>query len=250
MRTLFALRNKHVFCIKSSSLSNERPLSSIGPLLATLGISYHLGWPIDILSHLLNICLVNIFWFVIDIGWNFLFQFWYTPALFGRLLPGTVFSYKLRYIVSFELVEKTINPKTTIYRNYINVLLSAYIFPTLNIITHVNVKYIPFCRRITLGTHHLLSGGGGGGAGGQKKIEINSLSPQKSEKKVCWKCGQKKKVCCQNWWKIYWPEKPPNVNVHNRESIRQKKDISFLRRSIKKKIRTLIAKKKIVFLRR
>ena len=73
------------------------------------------------------------------------------------------------------------------------------------------------------------------------KIEKNSLSPQKSEKKVWWKCGQKKKVCCRNWWKICWPEKTPNGNVHNRESIRQR--ISSTKH--KKKIRTLIAKKSL-----
>ena len=41
------------------------------------------------------------------------------PVRFGRQIIGSIFSYKLRYIVGFELVEKaiSINSKTTIYRN-------------------------------------------------------------------------------------------------------------------------------------
>ena len=41
------------------------------------------------------------------------------PESINRLLPGPVFSYKLRYIVGFWLVEMAIstNQKPTIYRN-------------------------------------------------------------------------------------------------------------------------------------
>ena len=45
--------------------------------------------------------------------------------------PGIVFSYKLRYIVVFGLVEMTIstNPKPTIYRNLYDNMNPGVIFP-------------------------------------------------------------------------------------------------------------------------
>ena len=71
-------------------------------------------------------------------------------------------------------------------------------------------------------------------------LEKNSLSPQKSEKKSLLKMWAEKKNCCVNLWKICWPEKTPNGNLHNRESIRQ--NISSAKHK-KKNCRTLIAKK-------
>ena len=81
-----------------------------------------------------------------------------------------------------------------------------------------------------------------GGGGGRIKKKY-SLLPQKSEKKVCWKCGQKKKVCCRNLWKICWLEKTPNGNVHNRESIWQNNSST----KHKKKIVGLWSPKKSLF---
>ena len=57
----------------------------------------------------------------------------------------------------------------------------------------------------------------------------------------------KKKVCCRNWWKICWPEKTPNSNVHNRKGIQQKYIFQFFFENLKQNCRMFITKKKIVF---
>ena len=90
--------------------------------------------------------------------------------------------------------------------------------------------------------HHLISGGGGG----QIKIEKNSLSPQKSEKKVCWICEQKKKFV------VEIDEKYVDQKKHQMVAyiIGKAYDKKFLRHNMKKNCRTLIAKKKLVFHRR
>ena len=77
--------------------------------------------------------------------------------------------------------------------------------------------------------------GGGGGAGEDAR--------KKQLKKSLLKMWPEKKVCCQNWWKICWPEKPPNGNIHNRKGIRHKYIFQFFNENLKKNCRAFITKK-------
>ena len=81
--------------------------------------------------------------------------------------------------------------------------------------------------QITLGTHHLISGGGGGGA---EKIEKNSLSPQKSEKKCVANVGRKKNFVVEIDDKYVDQKKHQMVTY----IIGKAYDKNFLQRNIKK----------------
>ena len=85
----------------------------------------------------------------------------------------------------------------------------------------------------------------GGGGGAWKKIKINSLSPQKSEKEVCWKCEQKKQFVVEIDEKYVDQKNHQMLTYIIGKAYDKKKDISFLRRQI---VRRWLPKKKDCFL--
>ena len=81
------------------------------------------------------------------------------------------------------------------------------------------------------------------GGGPRLKLKKIVWRHKSQKKKVFWKCEQKKKVCCRNWWKICWQETTPNGTY----IIGKAYDKEFLRHNIKKKLSDVDRQKKACF---